>query len=105
MFADANVIAGTIALRCGGASTAASHCTAPGYESPNVPTDPFDHRCVPAHSIVSYPSRPSFRYGSNSPSDANRPRVSCITTAYPRSTAFVNVWYSIWAAVLPYGVL
>ena len=28
------VIAGTIASRCGGLSTAANHCTAPGYDSP-----------------------------------------------------------------------
>ena len=29
-----NVIAGTIARSDGGRSTAASHCTAPGYDSP-----------------------------------------------------------------------
>ena len=49
-----------MAFRCGGFSTAASHCTAPGYDSPNVPTAPFDHGCVAAHSMVSYPSCPSF---------------------------------------------
>ena len=37
---DENVIAGTIAFRCGGDSTAASHCTAPGYDSPKVPISP-----------------------------------------------------------------
>ena len=47
------VIAGTIALSEGGCSTAASHCTAPGYESPKVPTAPFDHGWCAAHSIVS----------------------------------------------------
>jgi hypothetical protein len=49
----AYVIAGAIARRCGGRSTAASHWTAPGYESPNVPTAPFDQGCAAAHSIVS----------------------------------------------------
>ena len=47
------VIAGTIALSEGGCSTAASHCTAPGYESPKVPTAPFDQGWRAAHSIVS----------------------------------------------------
>lgn len=56
---EANVIAGTIAMRCGGDCTAASHCTAPGYERPNVPTWPLDHDCAAAHSIVSKPSLPS----------------------------------------------
>ena len=55
---DANVIAGTIAFKWGGDSTAASHCTAPGYESPMVPTLPVDHGWLAAHSIVSYPSFP-----------------------------------------------
>ena len=50
---DAKVIAGTIAFKCGGDSTAASHCTAPGYESPKVPTLPFDQGCAAAHSMVS----------------------------------------------------
>ena len=55
----AKVIAGTIAARCGGDSIAASHCTAPGYDNPKVPTRPFDHGCAAAHSMVSKPSRPS----------------------------------------------
>jgi hypothetical protein len=49
----AKVIAGTIALRWGGLSTAASHWTAPGYDRPNVPTVPSDQGCRAAHSIVS----------------------------------------------------
>ena len=47
------VIAGAIATRCGGDSTAASHCTAPGYESPKLPTLPSDQGWAAAHSIVS----------------------------------------------------
>jgi hypothetical protein len=50
---EANVIAGAIATRCGGDSSAASHCTAPGYDSPKVPTRPFDHGWAAAHSMVS----------------------------------------------------
>ena len=54
-------MAGTMAFRCGGDSTAASHCTAPGYERPNVPTEPSDHGWAAAHSMVSNPSCPSLR--------------------------------------------
>src|ERR671922_585501 len=93
MRGEANVIAGTIALRCGGFSTAASHCTAPGYDRPNVPTAPFDQDWAAAHSMVSYPSRPSCAYAPYSPSDAYRPRTSCTTTAYPRSIAFLKIEY------------
>jgi len=50
---EEKVIAGAIALRCGGACIAASHCTAPGYDNPKVPTTPLDHGCEAAHSIVS----------------------------------------------------
>ena len=46
-------MAGTMALRWGGDSTAASHCTAPGYDRPNVPTWPLDQGWTAAHSIVS----------------------------------------------------
>ena len=53
-------MAGTMAFRWGGPSIAASHCTAPGYDSPNVPTLPSDQGWRAAHSMVSKPSRPSF---------------------------------------------
>ena len=46
-------VAGVMATRCGGASIAASHWTAPGYERPKVPTLPLLQGCTAAHSMVS----------------------------------------------------
>src|SRR5215211_8449110 len=59
----------SIARRCGGFSNAASHWMRARYEPPIVPTAPFDQGCAAHHSIESKPSRPSLRYGTNTPSE------------------------------------
>jgi hypothetical protein len=61
---------GVMVTRCGGFSIAASHWTAPGYESPAMPTLPFTYGSDATHSTVSYPSSPSWWYGRKTPSEA-----------------------------------
>lgn len=51
--------AGIIAARCGLRARACITCTSPRYEQPIVPTFPFDHGCVAAHVVASYPSATS----------------------------------------------
>lgn len=52
-----------------------------------MPTEPFEPGRAAAHRTVSYPSLSSYVNGSQSPSEANRPRVSWMTTMNPRRAA------------------
>src|SRR5665213_3095005 len=76
-----------MACSAGGRIRAAAHCTAPPYEPPAIPTRPSHHGCAAVHAMLSAPSRPSSMNGVNAPPDANRPRTSCTTTAYPAFSA------------------
>ena len=53
----------TIAARCGGCSTAASHWFLAVYDPPRVATLPVDQGCALHHSMASKPSRPSSTVG------------------------------------------
>jgi len=59
-----------------------------------VATSPVHQGRSASHSMESKPSRPSFRYGTNSPSESPRPRTSIHTNAYPASANRVAV---LWA--------
>ncbi len=52
----------------GGRNTAVIHWFCPGYDPPCAATLPLLQGCAAAHSIASYPSRPSLRNGSHFPS-------------------------------------
>src|SRR6266516_4456248 len=44
-------MAGTMATRCGGRSVAGSHCVAPTYEKPYMPTFPLEPGSLAAHVL------------------------------------------------------
>jgi len=48
-----------------------------------MPTRPLDQGCSAAQATVSAPSGPSLTSGSKRPSEPQRPRMSCESTAYP----------------------
>ena len=75
------VFVGVIARKAGGCSRAGSHWVPPRYEPPRVPTTPLAHGWAAAQAIASTPSRASWEWALNVPSEANRPRTSWITTA------------------------
>lgn len=56
-----------------------------------MPTVPSHHGCAASQAIVSSPSSASFTDGSKSPSEPNRPRTSCATTAKPAAATVVGL--------------
>ena len=92
--------------RFGACADAASHCVAPRYEIPYIPTRPLLHGWRAHHSTVSNPSLNSWWNGWKRPSDSNRPRTSWTTTTYPSLAGRIgcNHPYERLAIDLLYGV-
>src|SRR5262245_25216576 len=80
---------GLIAARCGGFSSATRHCSTARYDTPDSPTLPLLHGCVPTHSTSS-----ANRWASSGeqyvalPSEYHVPGMSATTTAYPCGTQY-----------------
>src|SRR5437867_4026485 len=82
---------GLIAARCGGWSSATRHWDTVRYDTPDRPTFPLLHGCVPTHSMSS--AKRSASAGEQyvaRPSEYQVPGMSASTIAYPCGTQYTG---------------